>query len=76
MVGARLPGVILAAAARFDRSTLYWHRTCFCAAANVLTDDRSWEKPPLTDDASYSSGYEIDQSWIRGILGLDENGCT
>jgi hypothetical protein len=38
IVGALLPGVILEASWSFDRSMLYWQRTYFCAATDMLDE--------------------------------------
>lgn len=40
-MGARLPGVILVAAARADLWTLYWQRTYFWAAIGFRVSDAS-----------------------------------
>lgn len=74
-VGARLPGVILAAAASFDRSMLYWHRTCFCAARKKSVEDQNPGRA-LTDDTSYPRRDEINHRLICGVFGFDENCCT
>jgi hypothetical protein len=70
------------AAASFVRSTLYWQSTCFCAAVQWVSEDLSRErrilveKGELTDNTSYSCRDELNDVYICGVLGFDEDSGT
>ena len=80
-VGARLPGVILHAACRIERGTLYSQSTYFFAAEAVRAKSLVLFQLDIggngkrTDHAADSGGNKLDEV-ICGVAGFYEDGST